>query len=78
MRRTEMKLNTARTLFGIFFLAAFVSLAPAAQAHGCTMSEVAGEYGYTSSGSIVTPAVGAFTAVGTLAGAQTANIAAIF
>jgi hypothetical protein len=81
-----MRLITARTLFGIFFLAAFVSLAPAAKAHGCTMSDVAGEYGYTSSGTIVTPAVGAFTAVGhvkftvtgTFSGAQTTSIAGNF
>lgn len=81
-----MKLNRARTFFGIILLAAVVSLVPAARAHGCTMSEVAGEYGYTSSGTIVTPPVGAFTTVGhvrftaagTFGGAQTTSIAGNF
>lgn len=54
-----------------------------AHAHECTASEAAGRYGYTSSGTIVNPAVGPFTAVGhvtitesgTLSGAQTTSIA---
>jgi len=52
-------------------------------AHECTLSDAAGKYGYTSSGTIVNPAVGPFTAVGhvtfteagTLSGAQTTSIA---
>jgi len=47
------------------------------------MADAAGKYGYTSSGTIVTPAVGPFTAVGhvtlsesgTISGAQTTSIA---
>jgi hypothetical protein len=54
-----------------------------AHAHECTVSNVAGAYGYTSSGLIVNPAVGPFTAVGhttltesgTFSGAQTTSIA---
>jgi hypothetical protein len=54
-----------------------------AHAHECTVADVAGRYGYTSSGTIVNPAVGPFTAVGhttltesgTLSGAQTTSIA---
>jgi len=54
-----------------------------AQAHECTVSNAAGRYGYTSSGTIVNPAVGPFTAVGhttltesgTFSGAQTTSIA---
>jgi hypothetical protein len=55
-------------------LAALVSLAPAAQAHGCAMSDVAGKYGYTSSGTIVTPPVGAFMAVGHVTFSATINV----
>jgi hypothetical protein len=54
-----------------------------ARAHDCSVSEAAGRYGYTSSGTIVNPAIGPFTAVGhvtltesgTLSGAQTTSIA---
>lgn len=54
-----------------------------AQAHQCTASEAAGTYGYTSSGTIVSPPVGPFTAVGEvtftetgmMSGAQTTSIA---
>jgi hypothetical protein len=81
-----MKRNLARTTLRIILVAAIVSLAPMAQAHGCTMSDVAGKYGYTSSGTIVAPPVGAFTAVGhvtftttgTFSGAQTTSIAGNF
>jgi len=53
------------------------------QAHECTVSDAAGRYGYTNSGTIVTPPVGPFTAVGhvtlnetgTFSGAQTTSIA---
>src|SRR5215831_16607474 len=62
---------------------ALLSLAAAVQAHACTLSGVAGRYGYTSNGSIVAPPVGPFTAVGyvtlgdsgTFTGAQTTSIA---
>jgi hypothetical protein len=81
-----MKLNMARTTLGIIFFAVLVTMAPAVQAHGCTMSDVAGQYGYTSSGTIVTPAVGAFATVGhvtfsasgSINGAQTTSIAGNF
>ena len=61
-------------------------LAPAALAHGCAMSDVAATYGYTSTGTIVTPPVGPFLAVGritfsntgTLSGKQTTSIAGNF
>jgi len=54
-----------------------------ALAHECTVSDAAGRYGYTNSGTIVTPPVGPFTAVGhvtlgetgTFSGAQTTSIA---
>lgn len=81
-----MKLNKIRILFGIIFLAALVALVPMAQAHGCTMRDVCGDYGYATSGTIVTPPVGTFGAVGhvtftetgTFSGAQTTNIAGNF
>jgi hypothetical protein len=55
----------------------------ALQAHQCTLSDAAGKYGYTSSGTIVSPAIGPFTAVGhvtltetgTFDGAQTTSVA---
>jgi hypothetical protein len=64
------------TLFG---------LAAVAQARECTLEGVAGRYGYTSSGTIVNPAIGAFLAVGhvtfteagTFSGAQTSSFAGI-
>ncbi len=81
-----MKRKMARTTLGIIFFATLVALAPAVQAHGCSMSDVAGNYGYTSSGTIVTPPVGVFATVGhvtfsptgTLSGAQTTSIAGNF
>jgi len=81
-----MKRKMARTTLGIIFFAVLVALTPAVQAHGCAMSDVAGNYGYTSSGTIVTPPVGVFATVGhvtfspsgTLSGAQTTSIAGNF
>lgn len=69
--------------FGLILGSALLGLAQAAWSHECTLSDAAGSYGYTSSGSIVTPPVGPFTAVGhvtltesgTLTGAQTTSIA---
>jgi len=78
-----MKRNMARTILGIVFLAALVSLGPAAQAHGCTMSDVAGKWGYTYTGTIILPtgaipaaAVGRFNldAMGNISGTQTRNV----
>jgi hypothetical protein len=67
----------------VILVLAASGIAQAVQAHECTASDVAGKYGYTSSGTIVTPAVGPFTAVGhvtltesgTFSGAQTTSIA---
>ena len=58
-------------------------LSQAANAHECSLAGVAGPYGYTSTGSIVTPAVGPFAAAGsviltrngTFSGEQTTTIA---
>ena len=64
-------------------VSALLGLAQAAHSHECTLLDAAGRYGYTSSGSIVTPPVGPFTAVGhvtftesgTFTGAQTTSVA---
>jgi hypothetical protein len=85
-RRYLMKRKMARTALRIILFATLVALAPVAQAHGCSMSDVAGNYGYTSSGTIVTPPVGAFATVGhvtfgptgNLSGAQKTSIAGNF
>jgi hypothetical protein len=69
--------------FGTFLGTGLVAFALVAQAHECRLSDTAGRYGYTSTGSIVNPPVGLFTAVGrvqftdtgTFAGAQTTSIA---
>ena len=74
MKPMTLGITLCSTLFG---------LAQAGQAHECTVSDAAGRYGYTSSGSIVTPPVGPFTAVGhvtltegaTFTGAQTTSVA---
>jgi hypothetical protein len=62
---------------------ALSGIAQAVWAHECTLSDAAGKYGYTSSGTIVSPAIGPFTAVGIvtftesglLSGAQTTSVA---
>lgn len=62
---------------------ALSGIAQAVWAHECTMSDAAGKYGYTSSGTIVSPAIGPFTAVGivtftesgSFSGAQTTSVA---
>lgn len=78
-----MKRNLVLGTLGIIFLTALVSLAPAAQAHGCTMSDAAGNWGYTYTGSIILPtggvpaaAVGRFTldAAGNISGTQTRSV----
>src|SRR5215471_15107225 len=76
-----MKPTTLHT--GLVASTALLGYLQVAQAHECTLSNAAGRYGYTSSGTIVNPAVGPFTAVGhttltesgTLSGAQTTSIA---
>jgi hypothetical protein len=68
---------------GIILCSALLGFVQVVQARECTVSDAAGRYGYTSSGSIVTPPVGPFTAVGhvtftesgTFSGAQTTSIA---
>ena len=77
-----MKSIFSRITSGVVFC--FV-LGQAAQAHEheCRAADVAGRYAYTSSGSILTPALGPFTAVGevtftrtgTFTGSQTASLA---
>jgi len=67
---------------GIILISTLCAFSQAVLAHECTASGVAGRYGYTSTGSIVSPPVGPFTAVGhvmftetgTLSGAQTTSI----
>ena len=77
-----MKLTAARTFASALSLGLLTS-AHLVAAHECTLSDAAGRYGYTNSGTIVTPPVGPFTAVGqatltetgTFSGAQTTSIA---
>jgi hypothetical protein len=81
-----MKLNLIRNILGITLLVALAGMASTATAHTCSLEGVAGKYGYTSAGTIVTPPVGPFTAVGhvtftatgTFSGAQTTSIAGNF
>ena len=87
-----MKSHIAHTALGIIVCSMLLGIAQTAQAqgqsqaHACTMSGVAGNYGYTSGGTIVSPPVGPFTAVGritltdsgTISGAQTTSIAGNF
>ena len=78
-----MKLTFAQITQGLLLCFAPLGFAQLLQAHECTVAGAAGSYGYTSSGTIVNPAVGPFTAVGhatftvygTLTGAQTTSIA---
>src|SRR5215468_945237 len=77
-----MKLTLVQTFAATLGLALLTS-AHLVAAHECTVSDAAGRYGYTNSGTIVTPPVGPFTAVGhvtlnetgTFSGAQTTSIA---
>lgn len=87
-----MKRHSTQTALGIILCSMLLGIAQTAQADGhangqaCTMADVAGAYGYTSVGTIVSPAVGPFTAVGlitltasgTISGAQTTSIAGNF
>jgi hypothetical protein len=78
-----MKTSFSSIALGITAASLLLSLTQAVQAHECTVSDAAGRYGYTNSGTIVTPPVGPFTAVGhatltesgTFTGAQTTSIA---
>jgi hypothetical protein len=77
-----MKPTPARTFASALGLALLTS-AHLVAAHECTVSDAAGKYGYTSTGTIVNPPVGPFMAVGhvtftetgTMSGAQTTSIA---
>jgi hypothetical protein len=80
-----MNLKMARMTLGIIFIATLISLAPAAQAHNqsCSQAGVAGNWGYTYSGSIVLPtgaipaaAVGSFSldVQGNISGTQTRSV----
>ena len=78
-----MKTFFSSNTLGLIVGWALLSLTQAVQAHECSLSDAAGRYGYTNSGTIVTPPVGPFTAVGhatltesgTFTGAQTTSIA---
>ena len=78
-----MKRSTMGTSIGIILFSALLGFVQTAQAHECSLRNVSGSYGYTSTGAIVTPAVGPFTAVGrvtftdsgTFTGAQTTSFA---
>jgi hypothetical protein len=78
--------RSALLLCGAFFLAVLTSMSPTAAARSCSLARVAGKYGFTSSGAIIAPPVGAFTAVGDVtfsetgafSGAQTTSIAGNF
>jgi len=80
---TNMKTETALHTLAIIFGSALLGVAQIAQAHQCTVADAAGTYGHTSTGAIVNPAIGPFTAVGhvtftesgTLNGGQTTSIA---
>jgi len=78
-----MQLTFAQISARLLLCFAALGFAQLALAHECTLSDAAGRYGYTSSGSIVSPPVGPFTAVGhvtftesgAFSGAQTTSIA---
>jgi hypothetical protein len=81
-----MNLKMSRTMLGTIFIAVLISLAPAAQAHNrsCSQAGVAGDWGYTYTGSIILPtgaipaaAVGSFSldAQGNISGTQTRSVA---
>src|SRR5262245_55472403 len=78
-----MKPKSTLPTLALLSCSALVALAQPAQAKPqCTMSNVAGDYGYTSTGSVVSPPVGPFAAVGrvtitgagTFTGEQTTNV----
>jgi hypothetical protein len=57
-----MKRSTLLSFYGAFLLAALMGTPAAANARSCSLSGVAGTYGYTTSGSI--PTLGAVAGVG--------------
>jgi hypothetical protein len=78
-----MKSAPIRGYLGTVLSCALLCVAQVVQAHECTASDAAGKYGYTSSGTIVSPPIGPFTAVGsvtftesgTFSGSQTTSVA---
>ena len=78
-----MQNRNAGKVYSLMLCYTVAALAQTAQAHECSLQRVAGQYGYTSGGTIVTPAVGPFAAVGTVTltstgtftGAQTTSVA---
>jgi hypothetical protein len=80
-----MNRNSAYIALRVLGCIALFSVGAAAHARECTLEGVAGRYGYTSSGSIISPAIGAFLAVGrvtfnedgTFSGAQTTSFGGI-
>jgi hypothetical protein len=82
MRYKAVLKSFAAILFTTFALSA----APTTRAVQCSLAGVAGRYGYTSTGTIITPPVGAFaavghvtfTATGTFSGAQTTSVGGHF
>ena len=82
-----MKTRHLHSTIGVIVASALLGLAQHAQAAGeCTLANVAGDYGYTTNGTVVTPPVGPFTALGhvtltssgTFTGAQTTTVAGNF
>jgi len=77
-----MNRTLSLTLFLLMTIVLMGSAVPATYAHSCTLNNVSGAYGYTSSGTVVSPAIGPFAAVGrvtfsasgTFSGAQTTSI----
>ncbi len=78
-----MRPNFVHATLGIILCSWLSAVAPTAEALQCKPSNVAGTYGYTSTGTIVSPPVGAFAGVGqitlnadgTFTGSQTTSIA---
>jgi hypothetical protein len=81
-----MNRTIAQVAGGLAACALFIGMVAAAEASNCSPANIAGTYGYTSNGSIVTPPFGPFVAVGvvtfdksgTLSGAQVTSIAGNF
>jgi hypothetical protein len=70
-----MKLNMARTFFGIIFLAALMGTPAAAQARSCSLTGTAGKYGFTLTGVVIPGAVPVpIAAVGRAALDATGNV----
>jgi hypothetical protein len=83
IKEIVMNHTVAGSTLRILLASTALGLASQALAHECSLSNVAGKYGHTSTGTIVSPAIGPFTAVGhveftetgTMSGAQTTSIA---